>query len=103
MEFFDIRQHRNRIREGLLRAGCGKDADYVFLGLIDARPTLLATGDGREAIIYTAHGYAIVATDSSGFHIPLKQDWMIGVYRGNLNDQPEELLVLECDAFTRDY
>lgn len=97
MDFlFDIRQHRGRIRDGLRASGHYLDADYLYLALADARPSLVSTSDGREAVIYTAQGYAVVVTDMTGCQIPLKDDWLIGVYMGDLTSQPEEVLVLDC-------
>ena len=98
MDFlFDIQQLRRRIHESLWRIGRGREADYLHDALVMARPTLIATGSGREAVVYRMDGYAIVVTDRTGCRIPLKDDWLIGVYAGELSNLSEEILLLECD------
>ncbi len=98
MDFlFDIQQLRRRIHESLCQLGRAQEAEYLHAALITACPTLIATGSGREAVVYRMDGYAIVVTDRTGCRIPLKDDWLIGVYAGELSNLSEEILLLECD------
>jgi len=98
MDFlFDIRHLRDLIFTGLMAAGHGRDAHRICLGLAEARPVLIQTGDNREAVIYQVAGYSIVATNRSGCGIPLGNDWLIAVYLGDISSDAEEILLLDCE------
>lgn len=98
MDFlFDIRQHHDLIYRGLHATGHGQDAHRVCHELLEARPILVLSAEGQEAVIYYAAGYSIVATDRSGCRIPLGKDWLIAIYLGDIAEEAEEILLLDCE------
>lgn len=104
MDFlFDIRRFRDLILKGLCSAGHEQDAHQLYLELNEARPMLIHTGEGQEAVIYQAAGYSIVATDRSGCQLPLGNDWLIAVYWGDISYEAEEVLLLDCEDLQPDF
>jgi|SRR5690554_3655081 len=94
---FDIRHLRDLLLRSLCTAGYRRDAQRICQELLEACPLLIHTGEGQEAVIYQVAGYSIVATDRSGCGIPLGNDWLIAIYLGDLTEDAEEILLLNCE------